>query len=134
MGGYPFVLYVAGPEEWQEVAGLVRKAARWLADMRVDQWRKPWPNQAGHDQRIMDDLGNGKTRLLRDGASIAATITIDAHEPMAEKDQPVWPVDKDPKAGGVRPPDRRQPALRRVRAGRRHARLGGADSGKRIQS
>ena len=58
---------------------------------------RPCRNQAGHDQRIRDDLRYSKTRLLRDGASIAATITVDAYEPMAEKDQPVWPSDKDPK-------------------------------------
>ncbi len=96
MGGYPFVLYVAGPEDFEEVAELVREAADWLGEKGIDQWQKPWPDQAGHERRIFSDLLEGKTRLLRDGESAVATITIDRAETMVKKDQPLWPLDKRP--------------------------------------
>jgi ribosomal protein S18 acetylase RimI-like enzyme len=97
MGGYPFVLYVAGPEDFDEVAGLVREAAGWLGGRDTDQWQKPWPDQAGHEERIRNDLRERRTRLLRDGETIVATITIDTEENRVEKDRPVWPLDKNPK-------------------------------------
>ncbi len=97
MGGYPFVLYVAGPEDFEEVAGLVREAAGWLGDRDIDQWQRPWPDLAGHEQRILSDLREGKTRLLRDGQAVVGTITVDREETMATRDQPVWPSDKNPR-------------------------------------
>ena len=97
MGGYPFVLYVAGPEDFEEVARLVREAAGWLGGLDTDQWQKPWPDQAGHEERIRNDLRERKTRLLRDGDSVVATITIDTAETRVEKNRPVWPLDKTPK-------------------------------------
>jgi GNAT superfamily N-acetyltransferase len=96
MGGYPFVLYVAGSEDFPEVAGLVREAADWLWRKGTDQWQKPWPDEAAHQRRIRDDLLKDKTRLLRDGESIVATITIDTDGPMA-KDHQVWPSGKNSK-------------------------------------
>jgi GNAT superfamily N-acetyltransferase len=97
------------------VAGLVREAAGWLGDKGIDQWQEPWPDPAGQLQRIRDDLQKGKTRLLRDGPIIAATITIDTDEPMARRERPVWPPDKSP-----------APAVyvRRVVVSRRYARRG----------
>ena len=63
MGGYPFVLYVAGPEDFEEVARLVREAAGWLGGLDTDQWQKPWPDQAGHEERIRNDLRERKRQL-----------------------------------------------------------------------
>ena len=78
----------------------------------TDQWQTPWPDRAGHLERILNDLLKGKTWLVRDGKTIAATITVDDEEPLALNEQPVWPADK-----------RREPAVyvRRVIVSRSYA-------------
>jgi GNAT superfamily N-acetyltransferase len=61
---------------------------------------------------MLNDLIKGKTWIVWDGATAAATITIDTEEPLDLNEQPVWPEDK-----------RHQPALyvRRVIVRRRYA-------------
>jgi GNAT superfamily N-acetyltransferase len=112
---YSFVLDLAVPGDLDNVVALVREAAAWLRDMRIDQWQKPWPDAAGQRERILNDLYKGKTWLVREGETVAATITIDTDEPMDVVDRPVWP------AGENQPPVL---YVRRVIVSRRYAGLG----------
>ena len=115
MGRYPFVLRLAVPGDLDKVVALVREAAAWLRSIDIDQWQEPWPDPAGHRERILNDLLKAKTWLVQDGEIIAATITIDTDEPMDVDEHPVWPA----KEG--------QPTVlyvRRVIVSRRYARLG----------
>jgi GNAT superfamily N-acetyltransferase len=98
------------------VRGLVREAADWLrASKDTDQWSSPWPDPAGHLERIVNDLIKNKTWLVWDGTTPAATITVDTEEPLDLNEQPVWPAHK-----------RREPALyvRRVVVSRSYSGLG----------
>ena len=94
VGRYPFVLYPAAPGDLDHVIGLVREAAKWLRSIGIDQWQKPWPDRAGQRERILNDLLKGKTWLVRDGETIAATITVDDDEPTDVNERPVWPPDQ----------------------------------------
>jgi GNAT superfamily N-acetyltransferase len=74
------------------VSELVREAAKWLrASKNTDQWAKPWPDRARQRERMLNDLLKGKTWLVWDGETAAATITVDADEPLDLNEQPVWP-------------------------------------------
>jgi GNAT superfamily N-acetyltransferase len=115
VGRYPFVLCLAVPGDLDKVVGLVREAADWLGSKRIDQWQKPWPDRAGHRERILNDLFKGKTWLVRDGKTTAATITIDPDEPLDAEERPVWPTEQDRRAVLY---------VRRVIVSRRYARLG----------
>lgn len=113
MGNYPLALRLGTPADLEEVRGLVREAATWLRTSKpTDQWAKPWPDQAGQQERMLSDLLKGKTWLLWDGSIAAATITVDTEEPVDLNERPVWPPHK-----------RGEPALyiRRVIVGRRYA-------------
>jgi GNAT superfamily N-acetyltransferase len=78
-----------------EIRGLVREAADWLRNSKeTDQWVTPWPDLAGHIERIRNDLLKGKVWLVWDGTTTAATITVDTQGPLALNEQPVWPADK----------------------------------------
>ena len=103
------------PGDLDKIVGLVREAAGWLESKGIDQWQKPWPDPAGHRDRILNDLFKGKTWLVRDGNVTAATITIDTDEPLDAEERPVWPADES-----------QPPVLyvRRVIVSRRYARLG----------
>lgn len=115
MGRYPFVLRLAVSGDLDTVVELVREAAGWLASKGIDQWQKPWPDLAGHRERILNDLFKGKTWLLHDGKTTVATITVDTDEPLDAEERCVWPTEES-----------RQPALyiRRVIVRRRYAGLG----------
>jgi GNAT superfamily N-acetyltransferase len=113
VGRYPFALRLATPGDFGDVRRLVREASDWLRTCKnTDQWARPWPDRAGHVDRIVNDLLKGKTWLVWDGATAVATITIDTDEPLDQNEQPVWPADK-----------RREPALyvRRVIVSRSYA-------------
>jgi GNAT superfamily N-acetyltransferase len=104
------------PGNLKEVHGLVREAAEWLRTSKdTDQWANPWPDRAGQRERILNDLLKGKTWIVWDGTTAAATITVDTEEPLDLNEQPVWPAHK-----------RHEPALyvRRVIVSRRYAGLG----------
>jgi GNAT superfamily N-acetyltransferase len=60
----------------------------------TDQWANPWPDRAGQRERLLNDLLKGKTWLVWDGSTAAATITVDTEEPLDLNEQPVWPTDK----------------------------------------
>jgi GNAT superfamily N-acetyltransferase len=103
------------PGDLDKVVRLVREAADWLGSKRIDQWQMPWPDRAGHRERILNDLFKGKTWLVRDGKTTAATITIDPDEPLDAEERPVWPTEQDRRAVLY---------VRRVIVSRRYARLG----------
>jgi GNAT superfamily N-acetyltransferase len=110
---FRLVLRRAAPGDLSEVRGLADDVTKWLRQNKnTDQWAKPWPDWAGHHERIVNDLLKGKTWLVWDGTTAAATITIDTDEPLDQHEQPVWPANK-----------RREPALyvRRVIVNRRYA-------------
>jgi GNAT superfamily N-acetyltransferase len=115
VGSYPFVLRLAVPGDLSDVVGLVREADDWLRSKGIDQWRKPWPDRAGHRERIRNDLFKGKTWLVHDGQTTVATITVDTDEPLDAEERCVWPTEES-----------RRPALyiRRVIVRRRYAGLG----------
>jgi GNAT superfamily N-acetyltransferase len=104
------------PGDLDKVRGLVREAAEWLRTSKdTDQWTEPWPDRAGQTERILNDLLKGKTWIVWDGTTAAATITVDTEEPLDLNEQPVWPAHK-----------RHEPALyvRRVVVSRRYAGIG----------
>jgi GNAT superfamily N-acetyltransferase len=109
------VLRLAVPGDLDHVVGLVREAAGWLQSKGIDHWGKPWPDRAGQRERILNDLFKGKTWLVRDGETIAATITIDMDEPLDADERPVWPPEES---------KRQVLYVRRVIVSRRYARLG----------
>jgi len=89
---YPYALRLAVPGELNHVRGLVHEAAEWLRTSKdTDQWATPWPDRAGQRERILNDLFKGKTWIVWDGPSVAATITVDTEEPLTLNGQPVWP-------------------------------------------
>lgn len=93
VGRYPFALRLAAPGDFDDVHGLVREAAEWLRTSKdTDQWENPWPDRVGHRERILNDLIKGKTWIVWDGATAAATITVDTEEPLDLNEQPVWPA------------------------------------------
>jgi len=95
VGSYPFALRLAVPGELNHVRGLVGEAAEWLRTSKeTDQWAMPWPDWAGRRERILNDLFKGKTWIVWDGPSAAATITVDTEEPLTLNGQPVWPAHK----------------------------------------
>jgi GNAT superfamily N-acetyltransferase len=82
------------PGDLDQVRGLVRDAADWLRSKNTDQWARPWPDRVRHKERMLNDLIKGKTWIVWDGTTAAATITIDTEEPLDLNEQPVWPEDK----------------------------------------
>ena len=92
MAKHPFALRLGTAEDLDAVSGLVRDATGWLrAGRNTDQWARPWPDRARQRERILKDLLKGKTWLVWDGKTAAATITIDTDEPLDLNEQPVWP-------------------------------------------
>jgi GNAT superfamily N-acetyltransferase len=113
---YSFDLRLAVLADLDDVRGLVQEAADWLRTSKdTDQWAKPWPNRAGHRERILNDLLKGKTWITWDGPAAAATITVDTEEPLDLNERPIWPAHK-----------RHEPALyvRRIVVSRSYARIG----------
>ena len=84
----PLTLRQAAPDELDVILELVNDSIRWLQGMGIDQWAEPWPDEVGRNERIAQDLSEGKTWLVLDGTAVAGTITIDP------TDNGVWPADK----------------------------------------
>jgi GNAT superfamily N-acetyltransferase len=88
MTGSPLVLRRASASghDLETIVRLIEDAADWLrATKDTDQWDQPWPDQAGRDSRILTDLHRARTWICWDGATPAATITIDRDH------NPYWP-------------------------------------------
>ena len=80
------------PRELEKVVRLVQEVAAWLRTSKdTDQWAGPWPDRIRHRERILDDLLKGRTWLVWDGETAAATITVDTEGPLDGNQQPVWP-------------------------------------------
>jgi GNAT superfamily N-acetyltransferase len=89
---YPLVLRPATRKDLGAIRELVRDAADWLRTGKsTDQWVRPWPDRAGEQDRMRSDLAKGKTWLVLDKATPAATISIDTEGPLDGNEQPVWP-------------------------------------------
>jgi predicted N-acetyltransferase YhbS len=103
--GLPLTIRSATPSDYPVILTLIDAAAKWLSTKGTDQWREPWPDEPGRNARVLDDLRRGKTWLAEDGATVAATITLDP------ADNGVWPAER-----------RREPAvyLRRLIVDRRY--------------
>lgn len=78
----------ATPEERDVILELHGDAVRWLRGKDTDQWAKPWPDEERRNERIEQDLLEGKTWLVWDDTAAAGTITIDP------ADNEVWPAEK----------------------------------------
>ncbi|WP_158566761.1 GNAT family N-acetyltransferase [Actinomadura craniellae] len=72
----PFSLRCAKDEDLCVIIGLIDSAAQWLAAKDTDQWARPWPDERGREQRILDGLGTGFTWLAFDGETPVATVSI----------------------------------------------------------
>ena len=84
----PLTLRQAAPDELDVILELLNDSIRWLQGIGIDQWATPWPDEMGRNQRIAQDLADGKTWLILDGTHVAGTITIDpAHNG-------IWPAYK----------------------------------------
>jgi GNAT superfamily N-acetyltransferase len=83
----PLTLRQATPGEHDVILELLSDSIRWLQGMGIDQWARPWPNEVGRNERIAQDLSEGKTWVALDGTTVAGTITIDP------ADNGVWPRD-----------------------------------------
>jgi ribosomal protein S18 acetylase RimI-like enzyme len=79
------MLRQATPGEHDVILELLSDSIRWLQGIGIDQWAKPWPDEVGRNERIAQDLSEGKTWLALDGMAVAGTITIDP------ADNGVWP-------------------------------------------
>lgn len=68
----------AGPDDLDVVLGLIDEASTWLRDKETNQWARPWPNRKARDARVLAGLTNGKTWIVWDGDTAAATVTLAA--------------------------------------------------------
>lgn len=58
------------------VLGLIEDATQWLGTKRTDQWRRPWPDWATRDARVLRGLENRKSWIVWDDDVPAATVTM----------------------------------------------------------
>lgn len=73
------------PGNLTAVHGLIAEASGWLGTKDTKQWQAPWPDKKQRDARIVQDLKAGRTWIVWDGETPAATLTT------AEKPNPaVW--------------------------------------------
>ncbi|MEU6999586.1 GNAT family N-acetyltransferase [Nonomuraea sp. NPDC046570] len=68
----------AVPGDFSVIVELIEGAAAWLADMRTDQWQRPWPDLESRDARVMAGLTEGITWLVEHQGRAVATVTITA--------------------------------------------------------
>lgn len=84
----PLTLRQAAPDELDVILELLSDSIRWLQGMGIDQWASPWPDETARNERIAQDLADGKTWLILDGTKVAGTITIDP------VNNGIWPAHK----------------------------------------
>jgi GNAT superfamily N-acetyltransferase len=56
----------------------------------TDQWEKPWPTREERDERVLRGLRGGKTWIVWDDGTPAATVTI-----ARQANPEVWPAELD---------------------------------------
>src|SRR5690348_5382346 len=68
----------ATERDLQTIISLIDGAAEWLRGKDTDQWARPWPDEAGRERRISEQLkdGNGHTFLVFNGERAVATVSI----------------------------------------------------------
>jgi GNAT superfamily N-acetyltransferase len=66
----------ATDEDQEVVLGLIEDARTWLRTKDTNQWEEPWPSQDERDGRVRKGLEGGKTWIVWDGKTPAATVTI----------------------------------------------------------
>src|SRR5438105_1774882 len=77
----------AEAKDFRVILGLIDDAALWLRSKDTDQWAKPWPTKRRRNTRVRMGLRGGKTWIVWDGDTAAATVTI------AKQANPkVWPA------------------------------------------
>jgi len=99
----------ATPDERDVILELLGESIRWLQRMSIDQWATPWPDEERRNERITQNLAEGKTWLVLDGAAVAGTITVDP------TDSGIWPADRRAEKAVY---------VRKVIVGRQYAGLG----------
>lgn len=79
----PMLIEQAKTKHLDAILGLVEEASTWLRDYKeTDQWAEPWPTKKERDARVLKGLQNGKTWIVWDRDTLAATVTLaTAHNP-----------------------------------------------------
>jgi GNAT superfamily N-acetyltransferase len=74
------------------ILGLIDEAAGWLRVKDTDQWRKPWPNSAARDSRVLRGLREKVSWLVEDLSGIpVATVTCKRNPNPKLWDHGLWP-------------------------------------------
>jgi ribosomal protein S18 acetylase RimI-like enzyme len=73
----------ASQEELDEVVAVLSEAAAWLRDRGIEQWPDPFPADW-----VEPSVARGETYLLREGGSVAGTITLRWEDPAFWGEQP----------------------------------------------
>jgi hypothetical protein len=71
-----FQVRLATPDDLEVILRLIENAAEWLRTKNTDQWSRPWPNKHERDIRVLRGLDAGKTWLVEDNETPAATVTF----------------------------------------------------------
>lgn len=92
MSDRPLTLCHATPDDMKSIVQLIEDRVAWLRTLKTDQWAKPWPSRAERDDRILAHILAGKTWMLWNADTAAATITldpdVDPHWPEPERWEP----------------------------------------------
>jgi GNAT superfamily N-acetyltransferase len=94
VGRLPYALRRASPSSLGVILDLVEEAAEWLRGKNTDQWARPWPDARGRDERMLQDLKDGKTWIVWDDNVPAGTITMGTDDPVDVAGRYVWPARK----------------------------------------
>lgn len=74
--GEVFRIRPAKIADMQSIIGLINESANWLqAEKESDQWKKPWPDEDGRDQRIRRGIKVGRTWIVESGADLVGTVS-----------------------------------------------------------
>jgi ribosomal protein S18 acetylase RimI-like enzyme len=62
------------PEDKDAIISLISQAAQWLnRDIGTNQWAKPWPDEAGRDERVVRGLEERRTWIVDEDADTGDT-------------------------------------------------------------
>ena len=74
----PFVLSLATDDDVAGITRLLDETGNWLREkIGTDQWNLPWPDEAARDARVRDGVARGRTRVLRSGRTLVASVTVE---------------------------------------------------------
>jgi GNAT superfamily N-acetyltransferase len=58
------------------IIGLISESAEWLqTEKKSDQWQRPWPDEAGRDQRIRRGIKVGRTWMVESDGELVGTVS-----------------------------------------------------------